>query len=74
MPVYLLLAHPHAVGFGLGLLVQALVFEPQDMAHLAVNFLSLAVPLVAVRRTLGEKMPGINVAIPTSSTPCTTQA
>ena len=49
MPVYLLFGFiPTLFGFGLGLLVQAMVFEPQDMAHLAVNFLSLAVPLDTV--------------------------
>ena len=63
MPVYLLFGFiPTLFGFGLGLLVQALVFEPQDMAHLAVNFLSLAVPLVTVHHTLGKKMQGISVA------------
>ena len=56
MPIYLLF------GFGVGLLMQALVFEPQDLAHLAINFLSLAVPLVTVHHTLGKKMQGINVA------------
>ena len=62
MPVYLLFGFiPTLFGFGLGLLVQALVFEPQDMAHLAVNFLSLAVPLVTVHHTLGKKMQGISV-------------
>ena len=56
MPVYLLFGFiPTLFGFGLGLLVQALVFEPQDMAHLAVNFLSLAVPLVTVHHTLGKR-------------------
>ena len=63
MPIYLLFGFiPTLFGFGLGLLVQAMVFEPQDMAHLAVNFLSLAVPLLTVHRTLGKKMQGINVA------------
>ena len=63
MPIYLLFGFiPTLFGFGLGLLVQALVFEPQDLAHLAVNFLSLAVPLVAVHHSLGKKMQGLSVA------------
>lgn len=63
MPIYLLFGFvPTLFGFGLGLLVQALVFEPQDMAHLAVNFLSLAVPLLAVHHGLGEKMQGVTLA------------
>ena len=63
MPIYLLFGFvPTLFGFGVGLLMQALVFEPQDLAHLAINFLSLAVPLVTVHHTLGKKMQGINVA------------
>jgi hypothetical protein len=42
--------------------MQALIFEPQDLAHLAVNFLSLAVPLVTVHHLLGRKMRAITVA------------
>ena len=42
MPIYLLFGFvPTLFGFGVGLLMQALVFEPQDLAHLAINFLSL---------------------------------
>lgn len=63
MPVYLLFGFiPTLFGFGLGLLFQAMVFEPQDLVHLAVNFLSLAVPLVAVHHTLGKKMQGLTIA------------
>lgn len=63
MPIYLLFGFiPTLFGFGLGLLMQALVFEPQDMAHLAVNFLSLAVPLMVVHHSLGKKMQGLSVA------------
>ncbi|WP_311222120.1 MULTISPECIES: energy-coupling factor ABC transporter permease [unclassified Acidovorax] len=63
MPIYLLFGFiPTLFGFGLGLLVQALVFEPQDLAHLAINFLSLAVPLVATHHALGRRMQGISVA------------
>lgn len=63
MPIYLLFGFiPTLFGFGIGLLMQALVFEPQDLAHLAVNFLSLAVPLFAVYHLLGKKMRAISVA------------
>lgn len=41
MPIYLLLGFvPTLLGFGLGLLLQGLIFEPQDLAHLSINFLS----------------------------------
>lgn len=63
MPIYLLFGFiPTLFGFGLGLLAQALVFEPQDLAHLAINFLSLAVPLFAVHHGLGKRMQRISVA------------
>ncbi|MBY0454019.1 MAG: energy-coupling factor ABC transporter permease [Burkholderiaceae bacterium] len=63
MPIYLLFGFvPTLFGFALGLLVQALVFEPQDMAHLAVNFLSLAAPLLAVHHGLGQKMQGVTLS------------
>lgn len=63
MPIYLLFGFiPTLFGFGLGLLLQAVVFEPQDLVHLAVNFLSLAVPLVAVHHSLGKRMQGITIA------------
>lgn len=57
MPIYLLLGFvPTLLGFGLGLLAQGLIFEPQDLAHLSVNFLSLAVPLVALHYSMGKKV------------------
>ena len=63
MPIYLLFGFiPTLFGFGLGLLIQALVFEPQDMVHLAVNFLSLAAPLLVVHHSLGKKMQGMTLA------------
>lgn len=63
MPIYLLFGFvPTLFGFGLGLLTQALVFEPQDLAHLSVNFLSLAVPLMVVHHGMGKKMQGLSVA------------
>ena len=49
MPVYVLFGLlPTLFGFALGLLMQGLLFEPQDLVHLAVNALSLIVPLLAV--------------------------
>lgn len=57
MPIYLLLGClPTLFGFGLGLLLQGLWFEPQDLVHLSVNFLSLAVPLLALHHTLGRRL------------------
>lgn len=63
MPIYLLFGFiPTLFGFGLGLLLQALVFEPLDMTHLAVNFLSLAVPLIVLHHGLGKKVQSLTVA------------
>ncbi|QTD46839.1 energy-coupling factor ABC transporter permease [Ottowia testudinis] len=63
MPIYLLFGFlPTLFGFGIGLLLQALVFEPQDLVHLAVNFLSLAVPLLAVHHLLGKRLQRLTVA------------
>ncbi len=57
MPIYLMLGFiPTLIGFGLGLLAQGLIFEPQDLAHLSVNFLSLAVPLVVLHYSMGKKV------------------
>ena len=55
MPMYLLLGYlPTLFGFAAGLLLQGLLFEPQDLMHLAVNALSLIVPLMVVHHTLGR--------------------
>lgn len=55
MPVYVLFGLlPTLFGFALGLLMQGLLFEPQDLVHLAVNALSLIVPLMVVHHTLGR--------------------
>jgi cobalt/nickel transport system permease protein len=55
--VYLLFGFaPTMVGFALGLLMQALLFEPADMAHLGVNALSLMVPLAIVHYTFGARL------------------
>jgi cobalt/nickel transport system permease protein len=57
MPIYLALGFvPALLGFGLGLLLQGLIFEPADLLHLGVNILSLAVPLVALHATVGRRL------------------
>ncbi len=43
-------------GFALGLLLQGLVFDPIDLPHLAVNSLSLILPLLAVHYGLGRRL------------------
>lgn len=57
MPIYLAFGFlPTLFGFGLGLLMQGLPFEPQDLVHLSVNTLSLAVPLIALRHVLSRRL------------------
>lgn len=57
MAMYLTLGFvPTLFGFALGLLLQGLLFEPTDLMHLAVNSLSLILPLVVVHYTLGRKL------------------
>ena len=57
MPIYLALGFvPALFGFALGLLVQGLLFEPTDLVHLGVNTLSLALPLVLVHATFGQRL------------------
>ncbi len=57
MPLYLSLGFiPTLFGFALGLLVQGLLFDPSDLAHLGVNFLSLSLPLVLVHATFGQRL------------------
>lgn len=46
---------PTLFGFALGLALQGLVFEPQDLVHLGVNSLSLMVPLIAVHAAFGRR-------------------
>jgi ABC-type Co2+ transport system permease subunit len=46
---------PALFGFGIGLLLQGLIFEPQDLVHLGVNSLSLMVPLIAVHAASGRR-------------------
>ncbi|WP_417915638.1 energy-coupling factor ABC transporter permease [Candidatus Electronema sp. JM] len=57
MAIYLTLGYfPTLYGFALGLLLQGLLFEPQDLVHLAVNSLSLIVPLLAVHHSVGKRL------------------
>lgn len=46
---------PTLFGFALGLALQGLLFEPQDIVHLGVNSLSLMVPLIAVHAAFGRR-------------------
>lgn len=56
MPMYLLLGFvPTLLGFGVGLLLQGLIFEPTDLMNLAVNALSLVLPLIAVHYSIGKR-------------------
>lgn len=41
-------------GFAIGLLLQGLLFEPQDLVHLGVNSLSLMLPLIAAHGLFGR--------------------
>ena len=62
MPIYLLFGFvPTLFGFGIGLLLQALLFHPTDLLNLGVNTLSLAVPLVALHATLGQRIAKLDV-------------
>jgi ABC-type Co2+ transport system permease subunit len=62
MPIYLSLGFlPALFGFAIGLLVQGLLFEPTDLVHLGINFLSLALPLVTVHATLGKRLGSLSV-------------
>jgi ABC-type Co2+ transport system permease subunit len=46
---------PTLFGFALGLAIQGLVFEPQDLLHLGVNSLSLILPLIAAHGAIGRQ-------------------
>lgn len=62
MPIYLLFGFvPTLFGFGIGLLLQGLLFHPTDLMNLGVNTLSLAVPLVALHATLGKRIGKLDV-------------
>lgn len=57
MAMYLTLGFlPTLLGFAIGLLLQGLLFNPADLVHLAVNSLSLIVPLVAVHAFAGKTL------------------
>ena len=57
MAMYLTLGFlPTLYGFALGLLLQGLIFDPIDLPHLAVNSLSLILPLLAVHYGLGRRL------------------
>jgi cobalt/nickel transport system permease protein len=57
MAMYLTLGFlPTLLGFTAGLLLQGLLFDPMDLPHLAVNSLSLMLPLIAVHYTVGRKL------------------
>jgi len=45
---------PTLFGFAIGLLLQGLLFEPQDLVHLGVNALSLMLPLIAAHGLFGR--------------------
>ncbi len=54
--VYLLFGFiPTLFGFALGLLLQAIIFEPADMLHLGVNILSLGIPLILAHSLYGKR-------------------
>ncbi|MBS0345147.1 MAG: energy-coupling factor ABC transporter permease [Proteobacteria bacterium] len=62
MPIYLSLGFvPALFGFAIGLLAQGLLFEPTDLVHLGVNTLSLAVPLMLVHATFGQRLARLDV-------------
>ena len=57
MAIYLTLGFlPTLLGFAAGLLLQGLLFEPMDLRHLAVNSLSLILPLIAVHYGAGRQL------------------
>lgn len=57
MAMYLTLGFtPTLLGFGVGLVFQGLLFEPGDLPHLAVNSLSLMLPLISVHYAMGRKL------------------
>lgn len=59
MAMYLLLGFvPTLFGFAVGLLLQGMLFNPGDLYHLAVNSLSLIIPLIVVHKTLGRTFSG----------------
>jgi ABC-type Co2+ transport system permease subunit len=62
MPIYLTLGFvPTLIGFSLGLLLQGLLFNPADLLHLGINFLSLAIPLTILHATLGKHVQKLDI-------------
>lgn len=62
MPIYLTLGFvPTLIGFGLGLLLQGLIFTPTDLVHLGINTLSLAVPLGLLHASLGKRLQKLDI-------------
>ena len=62
IPIYLSFGFvPTLFGFALGLLLQGVLFEPQDLVHLAVNSLSLAVPLMAMHYSVGRHLKSVSL-------------
>ncbi|MBB4955450.1 ABC-type Co2+ transport system permease subunit [Agrobacterium vitis] len=60
--VYLLFGFaPAILGFALGLVLQAFLFEPGDIPHLGVNALSLMIPMVAVHYSFGRRLFAANI-------------
>ncbi len=54
--IYLLFGFiPALFGFAFGLFLQAMIFEPADMLHIGVNFLSLSIPLITAHGLYGKK-------------------
>ena len=47
---------PTLFGFAIGLLVQGMLFAPADLMHLAVNSLSLILPLILLHQLKGKKL------------------
>jgi cobalt/nickel transport system permease protein len=55
--VYLLFGFaPAMLGFAIGLVLQAFLFEPGDIPHLGVNALSLMIPMIAVHFSFGRRL------------------
>ncbi len=57
--IYLLFGFaPSLLGFGVGLFLQAVLFEQKDLLHWGVNALSLMLPLIVMHTTFGRKLKG----------------
>lgn len=60
--VYLLFGFtPAMLGFALGLVLQAFLFEPGDIPHLGVNALSLMIPMVVTHLAFGRRLFSVGV-------------